>query len=467
MGKAEVPGLTDYAATVHRLSERLVEAQRPMRILDAIQWDESIERTFFAAQARSLPPVTRDYYLSRPLRFDPDQKDHEFRLIERDVRRQLGELDVAGRLLTRRCAEYREVVRMLRQRGSHSFAQISAQLYGSSRDRFHAGAPKLADLASVLDRILDDDTDEVVSVRTVGSGARSQAAVPGELDARAALTILTARLSVFFGDRASVRVKLSDGIVADAAAGSDYIKLRREARFHPRDLGVLEVHEGWVHLGTTLNGQGQPVCTFLGKGPPSSTVTQEGLAVLMELLAGVSHSRRMHRLAGRIAGVALAEAGANFLDVYRYYLDAGQEPRESYQQTMRIFRGSLPEGCGPFTKDLSYGRGLILLYNFIRQALDQGQFHLVPLLFCGKTSLDEIPLLDELLGEGLLSAPRFLPRPFDDRAALAAWIDSRHLLPLLLRDARKKGVERRHDPVVTTRARTMIRLATTAHSVHG
>src|SRR5439155_19818314 len=137
-------------------------------------------------------------------------------------------------------------------------------------------------------------------------------------------------------------------IVADAAAGGDYLKIRRDARFSPRDLSVLEVHEGWLHLGTTLNGQGQPVCTFLSKGPPSSTIAQEGLAVLTEILAGASHPRRLRRLAQRIAAIARAEAGANFLDVYHYLLNEGCTPRESYQQSMRIFRGSLPEGCGPF-----------------------------------------------------------------------------------------------------------------------
>src|SRR5205807_575743 len=80
--------------------------------------------------------------------------------------------------------------------------------------------------------------------------------------------------------------RLSDDILADAAAGSDYIKLRRDAHFTQRDLALLEVHEGWVHLGTTLNGQRQPVCSFLSKGTPATTRTQEGLAVLAELLAG-------------------------------------------------------------------------------------------------------------------------------------------------------------------------------------
>ena len=58
---------------VRALSDRLVEAQQPIRILDAIKWDDDIERAFFEAGCRELPPVTRDYYLKRPLPFDPEK----------------------------------------------------------------------------------------------------------------------------------------------------------------------------------------------------------------------------------------------------------------------------------------------------------------------------------------------------------------------------------------------------------
>src|SRR6185369_6201715 len=108
-------------------------------------------------------------------------------------------------------------------------------------------------------------------------------------DARQTVEMLSERLGNYFKDDKAVRVRISDGIVADAAAGSDYLKVRGGARFSPREIRLLDVHEGWVHLGTTLNGQSQPVCTFLSKGPPSSTITQEGLAVLTEILTGAAH----------------------------------------------------------------------------------------------------------------------------------------------------------------------------------
>jgi uncharacterized protein (TIGR02421 family) len=210
--------------------------------------------------------------------------------------------------------------------------------------------------------------------------------------------------------------------VADAAAGSDYLKIRGGARFSPREIRLLEVHEGWVHLGTTLNGQHQPICTFLSKGPPSSTITQEGLAVLTELFAFASHPGRVRRLTNRIEGVALAESGANFLDVYRYFLEEGYDSHESYQHAMRIFRGSLPEGCGPFTKDLCYSKGFVLIYNYIRLAVSRGMVRRVPLLFCGKTTLADIKTLSQLVDEGLVEPPRYVPPQFSDLHSLTAWM---------------------------------------------
>src|SRR5206468_582298 len=176
----------------------------------------------------------------------------------------------------------------------------------------------LADLGHMMSDILDNLSHEAIFGYEEPS-----------LDAQQAVDILTERLGDYFKDPAAVRVRLSDGIVADAAAGSDYIKIRDSARFTPRQLRLLEVHEGWVHVGTTLNGQAQPVCTFLSKGPPSSTITQEGLAVITEVFAFASHPARVRRLTHRIEGVALAEAGGTFLDVYRFFLQEGYDEQES------------------------------------------------------------------------------------------------------------------------------------------
>jgi uncharacterized protein (TIGR02421 family) len=403
--------LSTYEELIRSLSDRLVEAQRPIRILDAVKWDDDVECAFFAAAARELPPVRRDYYLSRPLPFDPEQKRREFLDIERDIRQRLGKYNAAGQIMARMCAEYRQVIELLVQRGTPAFAALSERLYGSSADSFHAGDPTLADFGRTLAGSLDNLS-------------RNASLTPTEprYSAAEALRLLAERLTAYLQTPSAVRIRLSDGIVADAAAGSDYIKLRADASFSLREIRLLEVHEGWVHLGTTLNGQQQPICTFLSKGPPSATVTQEGLAVLTEILSFASHPARVRRLTHRIEGVARAESGADFLDVYRFFLGEGYPPRDSYRQTVRLFRGSLPSGCGPFTKDLCYSKGFVLLYNFMRLAASRGMVQRVPLLFCGKTNLDDIKTLALLADEGLLAPPRHIPPPFANLQALAAWL---------------------------------------------
>lgn len=400
-----------YRQTVRALSDRIVEAQRPIRILDAIKWDASVKEAFFASGARQQPPVDLDYYRSRPLAFDAAAKRGEFHDIDREITRRLGQFNPLAVLMRRRCDEYQTVVRMLEARGTPEFAQISEDLYGAASDAFHAGDPTLADLGVMMTDALENIDDSMMF-------ADEEKSISGE----EAVALLKQRLDAAFPDvKGGVRVILSDGILADAAAGSDYLKIRKEARFNERGLRVLEVHEGWVHIGTTLNGLEQPVCTFLGKGPPSSTVTQEGLATIVEIISFASFPERLRRVTNRIRAIDMAEQGATFLDVFRYFREQGFDGNDSYGLTSRIFRGSLPDS-GPFTKDLAYSKGFILIYNFLRLAVRHGKLDRIPLLFCGKTTLEDVKTLAQLVEEGLVSKPRYLPPQFRDLNALTAWM---------------------------------------------
>jgi uncharacterized protein (TIGR02421 family) len=414
-----------YRHTVRALSDRLVQAQRPIRVLDAVKWGEEIEQAFFAFGGRELPPVTLDYYRTHSLRFDPDTKIEELNGIARDVIRRLGEHDAVGQILAQMCREYRAVVWMLARRGTPDFGKMSEQLYGSAGDCILPELPCLVEvgrrMAVLLDGLTFDDS--------LGGKARY-------LGAPRAAYLLTSRLNRYFQDPSAVRVRISDGIVADAAAGCDYIKIRSAARFTAQDLRLLEVHEGWVHLATTINGQRQPFCTFLGKGTPSSTVTQEGLAVLTELLASASYPQRLRRLSHRVEAIARAEAGADFLEVYRFFQDTGYAPRASYQHTVRVFRGSLPSGCGPFTKDLCYAKGFAQVCEHVRRAVECADSAQVTHLFCGKTTLADLPVLTQMVADGLVVPPRHLPPPFADLRRLAARM---HFLPDLRTAANRSG----------------------------
>lgn len=408
--------LTPYEQIIRDLSDRIVETQKPIRILNSLKWDNSIKKDFFDHKFKKLPPVDQAYYQRNSLNFDPQKKTEEFYSIELDIRRKLGQFSGIGGIMRRMCREYREVVRMLTARGTPEFSKISQDLYGSSDDAFYAGAPTLKDLA-----ILVSDT--------LGRLKRNEVD-PAEIkrySSKEAVAILDERLNRYFaassknGKKKQVRVILSDDIIADAAAGADTIRIRKGSEFSERDLKVFEVHEGWVHIGTTLNGQAQPVCTFLSKGPPSSTVNQEGLAIIMEIFTFSSYPHRVQRLTDRITAIHMAEQGADFIDVFRFYCDQGQSEEESYSNTRRVFRGSTPTD-GPFTKDLAYSKGFILIYNYIRIAIQKGLQEYIPLLFLGKTSLEDLHIFADLMEGGVLIPPIYLPPQFKDLSALSAWM---------------------------------------------
>ena len=397
-----------YQLVIRSLSDRIVEAQSPIRILDAIKWDDNLREAFFRKRCKALPDTGPDYYAQRPLGFDPAERRQVFQEIERDITRQLGTFNPVGQIMRRMCKEYRMVIRMLEARGTPDMGLISQELYGSASDAFHAGDPTLTDLGIMLSE----------SLTNIGSDLGRE---PKIIAAPEAVAILQERMNQAFPDDQAVRVFESDGIVADAAAGADYIKIRSDAMFNQRDLNILAVHEGMVHVATSLNGKHQPICTFLAKGPPSSTVTQEGLAILMEVITFASYPGGLRKLTNRTRAIQLAESGANFLEVFQFYREQDYSKEDSYANASRVFRGSSSDGL-PFTKDLAYLKGFILTYNFIQLAVRKGKLQQIPLLFCGKTTLEDMRTLGQLVDEGLVVPPRYLPAPFADLNALSAWM---------------------------------------------
>ena len=105
--------------------QRIVDAQREIRVLQAIRWDNDVEEQFKKSRYRELPKVDAEYYERNPLGFDPNAKAAVFEGIARDVDRELGEADAIGAILGRTALEYRVVVRMLAARSSPVFYAYS------------------------------------------------------------------------------------------------------------------------------------------------------------------------------------------------------------------------------------------------------------------------------------------------------------------------------------------------------
>jgi uncharacterized protein (TIGR02421 family) len=399
-----------YKEIVSGLATRIVEAQRPLRVLQALRWDNSIEEHFRRTRCKEMPKVDADYYAKQDLGFEPRAKAAEFEEIAKDVDRELGESDAIGAILSKTAIEYRDTTRMLAARGTPVFYAYSRKLYGSPKDKFPDGKTSLRDLGHVLYEILTNIDDRLLGQR-----------YDRNISAPDAAEELNKRFATYFED-AVVRVEIDDTILSDAAAGSDYVKVRTGAMFSQRDIDILEVHEGWVHVATSLNGQAQTVARWLAKGPPRTTTVQEGLAALCEIFTFRTYPRRARRLNDRVLAVDKAEDGASFVEVFEWFRTEGYDEEECFHNTRRIFRGGVLEGGAPFTKDACYCKGIVLNYAFIRSAIQHNRVDLLPFLFVGKVAHEDVPVLARRVNDGVVKPPRYLPPMFRDLNGLAIWM---------------------------------------------
>ncbi len=399
----------NYRERLLALSNRLLEIQKPIQILDSIKWPHAFREQFFDSHASVLPPADLAFYQRQQPAFDLTTTAQSLGELRREIIRQLGKNDALGSILHDTTLQYMRVIDLLRSRGSPDFLSHSQALYGSARDHLCGDDMSLLELG-----------ERLCGIFSLPAAKHLNRVHPKTFSAEQAVARLSERLGRYF-DPGALSVILDDGIVSDASAGGDKIKVNNKATFSELDLQVLEVHEGWVHVGTTLNGRKQPWATWLSVGSPRITATQEGLAVLIETLTFSSFPNRAKRISDRVIAIDLAEQGADFIEVYRYFVERDISPHDSYTIAQRVFRGGMVAGGACFTKDLSYVKGFIELVNFIRTTTLEGVPELLPMLFVGKVTLDDIPVLYEHTLDGLIASPKYLPPMFDDLNGLFVW----------------------------------------------
>jgi uncharacterized protein (TIGR02421 family) len=301
---------------------------------------------------------------------------------------------------------------MLAAVGSREFYFHSVELYGRPASLTADRRTTNLDLAEHFGRVVDS--------------VAGRAAIPSPLDelvyaADDVVPLLAERFARFFPGL-GVRVELVDDIAAKAAAGVDGVRIKRGVRFSRRDLAQLEYHEGHVHVATALNGRAQPTMSFTGYPSPRTTATQEGLAVLTEFLTQSTSIERMRRLADRTMAIKMAEEGADFCQLYQFFLARGHDELAAYDCARRVCRGGLLTGGAPFTKDVCYLDGLLRVTNFLRVALVKGHLEYVQLFFSGKIDVEDVPLFGRLMREGIVRAPDYMPEWARDLSYLTAFM---------------------------------------------
>ncbi len=383
---------------IRDLCDLLYQATRPIRILSHISWDNEVRERFLKKRARELPEVE----------YPPFDPSPTLQLVA-EARRRFQDSRVDD-WLRRQAAAIEGSARMLAACNTPEFFKWSAELYGTPL------AP-LPDHASTSFSLASQFVEISGAVSNMDLGAPAPAC---HLAAHVAAEMEKASQRMF-GPEAP-EVSIVDQLSANALAGPGRIRIRRTACFTDKDVQQLIHHEAFVHVATSLNGLAQPDLKILAAGHPGTTRTQEGLAVFAEFITGSIDLDRMHRLADRVLAIQMAVDGADFLEVFEYFLNRTHSEEQAFENSRRVFRGGVLTGGAPFTKDNVYLDGLLRVHNFLRVLVTTGRADCLRLLFCGKLDIDDIPVLSELMERGLCRPAKYLPPWADDLRFLLCYL---------------------------------------------
>jgi len=366
-----VTSSTQDLAPALDVDARLTEIERAVNMLlnitpvNAAQAWADFERSDFA----TVPTLRL-----RPLEFEPDM-----------VRRDLYNLEIENitdpALHTLFRAKRDEIARQitaLEDRDTSRFVYASLQLYGGIAQP----------LASAAEELLETIPAEAPSTPSVTAGAFADAAREEFDRYRAVYPDFPARVEVR-DDISELMVSFGRLLIPEAAA-------LRADRVEP-----LLHHEIGTHVVTYQNGARQPL-TLLTVGLPGYDETQEGLAVLAEYLTGGLDPRRLRVLAARVVAIGKMLDGAGFLQIFDSLRNEHRMPaRTAWSIAIRVVLG------GGSVKDAIYLRGITRILEALAEDCS------LDVLFVGKLSLDQVPMIQDLLDREVLQPPWVRPRWLD------------------------------------------------------
>jgi uncharacterized protein (TIGR02421 family) len=378
----------------------LVETVRYMRILSPLTWPLDAEKKFLDGWRAGKPALPK---------VKLEQQDHskEIEILE-GIQSQCDRGHPLDNLIYKTARSYTSAARMMGAIGTPDFTNYSIELYGKPNDAYRTQDWTALDAAEFFLNTTDELLGGYVVPPTVPD-------IPVEEFAER----LKKEIDDFFVDD-KVDVIIDPELSSKAIAGSNRVRLRAGAMYSELDLNQLLEHEAHIHAATMHNGKRQSNLKLLALGAPRTTRTQEGIAVLAELMTLSMDVVRLRRVALRIKAIAMALDGADFIEVFKSFLEAGQSEEESYQSTVRCFRGGDVRGKTVFTKDTVYLKGMMEVHTFLAVAIHENRPELANALFAGRLSLGDVVELAPYFETGFLSGPYYMPKWANDLRTLAS-----------------------------------------------
>ena len=369
----------------------IVAAARNIKVLSRLSWPPETMAKFLAGWRRGKPALPEVTYAAA------DDLADAARSLDKASRKLDSFDDPIADYLNDTARSYLTLCDLLAKAGTPAMVDASRTLYGMPGDPLSAGS---VDNLQAARHFLEQSRQFYLATHL----RETDYCVPAEV----VKEDLEQRLAEVF-PKGAISVVIDPHLASKAAAGPTRIRLRGETCFSAYDLEQLLQHEAFVHSLTALNGRAQPNISCFGLGAPRTTGAQEGLATFAELITGAIDIDRMERIALRVIGIDLALSGADFIEVFRFFLDAGQPESESFNSTMRVFRGAPVTGGAAFTKDVVYVHGLMEVHTFFRWALLNQRMELCRHFFAGRMTISDAVTLAPMFESGHISGPKYLP----------------------------------------------------------
>jgi uncharacterized protein (TIGR02421 family) len=399
--------------TISNLDKELCLLAKQVKILSTLSWQPEVTLQFLECWhkgKRELPKVQF---------FAPDLTKAREGLAS-----LIAKCDAADPIqlfLAKTAASYVNGAKMLESIGHPDFSKYSVLLYGSP-DSCSEGEGIDGEYYNVLTTALKfiETSNDVIAAAP--KSENEYCIMP-----QAMAETLQSEVDKFFSPK-KIQVVIDEGLAAKAAAGAERIRIRGSTCFSPQDTAELIHHEAFVHTLTMLNGKEQPVLSSLALGAPRTTCSQEGMAIFAEFITNSMSIGRLRRIALRVKAIEMALSGADFFEVFGFFLGCGQDEQESFYSTMRIFRGGDLRGKGICnTKDVSYLRGFLAFHRFLLRSMHDGEVEYSDALCAGRMALVDVQVVCEAIACGIIKPAQFVPPWIKNRHTLLAFL---LLLPL-------------------------------------
>lgn len=374
-----------------RVDAAIVDAAKNIRVLSRLSWPAETMARFlddWKSGTARLPHVEYPHI---------DDLADSTRALTNAVASLRDMDDPVADYLRSTARSYVDLCRLLAHAGDHSMLEISRRLYGAPGDLLSDGSVNNLDAAHYF-------LDHSRQYHRIAHLREADYCIPAQIVKQE----MQARLTEVFPPDL-VQIKLDSHLASKAVAGPSRIRLRNDTCFSSYDVEQLLQHEAFVHSLTALNGRHQTNIRTLSLGAPRTTGSQEGLATFAELVTGAIDIDRMERIALRVVAIDMAIGGADFIDVFRFFLDADQTEMESFNSSMRVFRGAPLTGGAAFTKDVVYLHGLMEVHTFFRWALLNQRLELCRNFFAGRMTISDAIALSPMFESGLIAGPSYLP----------------------------------------------------------